>query len=119
MRIKLAVILTLRKLLRQMRVSIQSRVNSSVAATSWDTSIPCLHVDFSSNSCSTQFNSLFLNNGLNGTLQEKDFRAVSMVFPIIAAYTDRETGFQNDANVTGVHFMYSNTVSKLVSQNYG
>lgn len=51
-------------------------------------------------------------------LLENVYQAVRMVFPTIGIYINRGTGFESDANITGVHRMYSDVVSKVVSQNY-
>lgn len=41
-----------------------------------------------------------------------------MVFLIIGAYIDHDAGFHYDADLTGVRRMYSDMVSRVVSQNY-
>lgn len=50
-------------------------------------------------------------------LKEKDYRAVDTTFQIIGAYIEHATEFQNDANNTYVHSMYSDIVNKVVTQN--
>lgn len=42
-----------------------------------------------------------------------------MMLQVIRAYIDPAAGSQNDANVTGVHCIYSDMPSKVVLQNYG
>lgn len=61
----------------------------------------------------------FLNSDLRGMLEEKDKRAVRMIFSIFGAYIDRAAEFRNEANMNGLYNMYSDVMSRVVSQNYG
>lgn len=91
----------------------------SLAAIALEASIPGLHVDFYGRGCSMQVNCHFLNSSACGMLQGNDSCAADMVFSNIGAYIDRATGFQNGANMTGVHCKYFEKDFKEVSQNYG
>lgn len=50
-------------------------------------------------------------------LEGKYYPAMMLKFPVIGAYIDAP-GFRNEAIVTGVHRIYSDIVSKVMSQNY-
>lgn len=52
-------------------------------------------------------------------LKENVYCVVNRVFSIFGAYIDRPTEFQNDSDMTGVNYKYSNIVFKVVSRNYG
>lgn len=108
-----------RQPLNRMRVSILCGANFLLAANDRGASAAGLHVDFPSKSCFMQFNGRFLNNGVREILERKNYHAVDIILSITDAYIDRATGFQNVASKTGVHRMYADIVSKVVSQNYG
>lgn len=57
-------------------------VNSMVAA-----------IDFSDKVCFSQLHGLFRNSDISGILEEKDYCAADMVFPMITAHFNRATGF--------------------------
>lgn len=101
-----------------MRVSILRDVNSLLAASERDAGIAGLVADFSSKSCCTLSNGLFLNSDVSRVLKGKDYRAMDLVFLITEIYIDRATALQKDANRTGFHRLYSDTMSKVVSQNH-
>lgn len=105
--------------LSRMKVSILRGVNFLPVAIDRKTGVPGLHVDCSSKGYSMHWNALFLNNGVSGMLKRENYRAVKTVFLPIQAYVDDAARFQNDANITCVLRSYSDTVSKVVSQNYG
>lgn len=63
-------------------------------------------------------NGHFINSGIHELLEKKNYRAVDMVLPIIGAYINCTTRFQNDANRTCLHRMCSNMKSKPLSRNY-
>lgn len=55
----------------------------------------------------------FRKRGVLGMLEGKDYQAVRMEVPIIRAYIDRVTEFQNDAYMTGAHPMYCDILSNI------
>lgn len=81
--------------------------------------VPELNLDFFSKGSFMQLNAFSLKSGVCEMLEGKDHRAVDKVFPIIDAYINGATGFQNDANMIGFHRMYFNTEFKVVLQNNG
>lgn len=81
-----------RQSLRQNGVCILCAVKSLLEAIDWMAVSPGLHVDFSSIGFSMQLNGFFLNSGVHGMLEGKNFCAVNMIFLIIGAYADRATG---------------------------
>lgn len=102
----------------RMRASILFGVSSPLAATERQAGISGLYLNCSSKSCSMQCNGFFLNSGVRGMLEGKDCRAVDIIFLFIGASTDRAAAFQSSVEMAGVHRMYSDIVSKMVSQNY-
>lgn len=107
-----------RKPLSRMRSSILLGMKFFLVVIDWNAGVSGLHEDFSSKGCSMQLNILFLNRGVRGMLGWKDYLAVDILFLIIGVYIDCATVFQNDANMAGVHSVYSEVVSKVVSQNH-
>lgn len=81
--------------------------------------VPDLLVNFSSQSCFVQLNGRFLNVFVREMLLGKDYHEMDMLFPVIVAYNDSATGFQNDPNMIGVKRIHINMISKEVSRNYG
>lgn len=57
----------------------------------------------------------FLNKGVREMLEENEYRAVYIIFSIKGAYINRVTEFQNDTNTNGVHYIYFDIVSNVVS----
>lgn len=66
-----------------------------------------------------QLHGLFLNSGIRGRLERKDYRVVVMVSTFIEAYFDGSREFRGDANMTGPHRIYFNKASKAVTRNCG
>lgn len=62
-------------------------------------------------------NELFLNSGVRGMLEVNNYHEVDIAITFIGAILDRTIGFLNDENMTGVHRMYSDVVSEVVSLN--
>lgn len=108
-----------RQRLSRMKVSIYHSVNFKLVAIEREAGVPGLQKEFSIKGRSELLNGLFVNRGLREILQGKDYREVYVVLPIIGSYIDRATVVQNDANMTGGHHMYSDTMSKVLSLNYG
>lgn len=106
------------QLLCLMRASILYGVSSLLATIDRETSDFGLRVECSSTGCSMQLNGIFLKSGVRGMLKRNDRREVCMQFSIIKASINRAICIQKGANVTGVHGVYSDIVSKLVSQIY-
>lgn len=50
-------------------------------------------------------------------LKGKSCRKVEMIFPIFGSYFNRAIGFQNETNMTGVHRIYYDNVSKVLWEN--
>jgi len=66
-----------------------------------------LHVDFSKKEKSAQMNGFYLRDGVRGMLEGKNYRAVDMVFPFLAAFFDRAVGFSQDPSFTALNTMYT------------
>lgn len=81
-----------------MRVSILRVVNSLLAAIDRAAGVPGQQLYFSIKVYYMQLNSLFLGSGFRGMLEGKDYRAVDIIFSIIAAHIDRATETQNEPN---------------------
>lgn len=100
--------------------SVYSKWFELFASGNWlESERPGLQVTISSKGFLMQLNGFFLNSGVHGMLEGKACHPVDTVFPIIGGYIDRETGVKGDANLTGVPRMSSDTMFKVVSQNYG
>lgn len=106
-----------RQPLCSMRESIPLGVNSLLAAANLDTGFSGLYVETPSKGSYMQLNERFLNRGFCEMLKRKNFWSLNILFPILGAYADRETGFQNYASITGVCRSYSNIVSSVCHRN--
>lgn len=84
-----------------------------------DAAVSGIYVHFSSNGSSTRLNRLYPNNTMREILQGEIYRAVNKIFQTIGTCIDRAIRFQNEVNMTDVHRMYPDRMSKVVSQNYG
>lgn len=116
---KLRVVRRQRQPLSRVRLSNKSGVISLHAEIERGAGIPGLHVDFSNNGISRQLNILVLNSSVRLIIVGKEYRAAYMRFPIIGASFDRAARIQNDANMTGVHCMYPDMMSEVMSQKLG
>lgn len=61
---------------------------------------------------------LFLNAGVRGMLERRDYYAVDMVFPIFCVFIDRVTGYTRSPKMTRVQVMYSSLMSRVMSRNW-
>lgn len=94
-------------------------VNSILAASERNADVSVQHVNFPSKDCSMQLNGLFLNRSILGIILEKHYCAVATVFSIIGAYISPATRFYKDAFMTGVHRVYFEMDSEVLSRIYG
>lgn len=88
-----------------------------IAAMERDNDVTGLHVDFSSRGESVQSNGIFVNSGIRGMLEGKDYRSVNTVFPIMSIYSDRVVWFQGSPNLTEAHAMSTTLMNKVMPQN--
>lgn len=100
-----------------MRASYLLKGNSFLTEMDQEPGVRVLHVDFSINVNSMWLNGLFQNSCLCEIFKVKDSCAVDVIYQILWFYIDCGTEFQNDANWTGSHRMYSYIVDKVVSEN--
>ena len=73
-----------------------------------------LHVDFSKKEKTAQLNGFFLRDGVRGMLEGKNYRAIDLVFPFIAAFVDRALGFQDQPTLTTLNMMYTELMLTLL-----
>lgn len=83
-----------RRPLSGMRVPFLRGLNFLLQGIEREAEVPGLHVDSYSKGRSTKMNGLFLNSGVHGMLEKRDYRAVQKVYPIIGAYIKQATGFR-------------------------
>lgn len=104
-----------RQTLHILRMSIIRGVNLSMVATYRYNDVLDLRVDFSGKVWSMLMDDHSRNSPVCKKQKMKAKRKVNMVFPIIETKIDRETGFQNDLNITDVQCMYSGVVFKVLA----
>ena len=92
--------------------AIMRGCNNYLRAIQSDSGISSLRVDFSSKNASVTLNGLFLETGIRGMLEGKDYRNVDFVFPFIAAFIDRITQ-ETKADLTSIHVLYSDLLHHL------
>ena len=86
--------------------------NNYLRAIQEDSGMSSLKVDFSSKNASITLNGLFLENGIRGMLEGKDYKTVDFVFPFIAAFIDRITQ-EKSCVLTSIHVSYSELIHLL------
>ncbi len=94
------------------KTAILRACNSLLRAIEEDSDIPNLHLDFSTKEASSTLNGLFLNNGIRGMLEGKDYRNLDYVYPFVMAYVDRITNCINNG-LTEVNTIYSDILYTL------
>ena len=63
------------------RKSVLGGANAFLALLEKEYPTRCLHVDFSKAKNSTRLNGLFVEDGVRGMLEGKDYKTVDMIFP--------------------------------------
>jgi len=96
------------------KVPILSGCNTYLRCIERDNGVPDLHVDFSSKDTSDRLNGIFLQTGLRGMLEGKDYRKLDTVFPFIASFIDTVSGSET-AELTRVHMQYTEIILALES----
>ena len=94
------------------KTAILRGCNSLLRVIEKDSGISRIHVDFSTKEASSRLNGLFMDNGIRGMLEGKDYRNLDFVFPFVAAYIDRFIGCKKGI-LTKVNTMYSDIVHEL------
>ncbi len=89
--------------------------NTYLRALQSDSGIASLHIDFSSKNASATLNGIYLDSGLRGMLEGKDYRNVDYVFPFICSFIDKITQ-QDSASLTSIHVKYSSLLHQLESE---
>ena len=92
------------------RNSVLRGANAFLALLEKEYPATCLHVDFSKEKklISIGFlDWLFVEDGVRGMLEGKDYKTVDMTFPFIAAFNDRACGEVSNGPVTTVSVLYS------------
>ena len=93
------------------RSLILSGVNHILRGIQEDSPMPNLRVDYSVSTKSWRYNGIFLEDGLVGLLQAKDFQSLDMVFPIVGGFIDRCCGEVSDCPNTRVFTKYSDVLN--------
>jgi hypothetical protein len=94
------------------RTAVLRACNSLLRAIQNDSATTAIHIDFSTKEASSALNGFFLESGIRGMLEGKDYRNLDYVFPFVAAFIDRVSGLQEEG-ITTVHTVYSNLLFKL------
>lgn len=63
----------------------------------------------------SQLNGNFLNGEVRGTLEENDYSAIDIIFPIARVFIYRLTGYMHSPKKTSVHSVYSSMMSTGMS----
>ena len=74
-------------------------------------------MDFSKANYSTRLDGLFVEDGVRGMLEGKDYKTVDMILPFIAAFIDRACGEVSNGPVTTVSVLYADLVGFLLRYN--
>lgn len=98
--------------IRSKKIPLLAACNTLLRLIERDSGIAQLHVDFSTKDMSSALNGIFLQTGLRGMLEGKDYRALDHVFPFVAAFIDNVTQSQ-DGTVTKIHMAYSELIQEL------
>ena len=94
------------------RVPVLRACNSFLRVMKNDCSSASIHIDFSTKEESSRLNGIFLDSGMRGMLEGKDYRNLDYFFPFVAAFVDRITGCVTNG-ITTVHTMYSNLLEMI------
>ena len=94
------------------KTSILRACNSYLRVIDENSGITSLRVDFSTKAASATLNGLFLENGVRGMLEGKDYRNVDMVFPFVCAFLDRKTQ-ETSGVLTKISTMNSSLLTML------
>lgn len=102
------------------KTAILRACNSLLRAIQIDSSTTSMKIDFSTKETSSTLNGIFLETGVRGMLEGKDYKTLDYVFPFVAAFVDRITGCQRDG-ITAVHTLYSELLKILFDdvETYG
>ena len=84
------------------RKSVLRGANAFLALLEKEYPATCLLVDFSKANNSTRLDGVFVEDGVRGVLEAKDYKTVDMIFPFIAAFLDRACGEVSNGPVTSV-----------------
>ena len=107
------------RLFSSIRTSVLRGCNTVLAEFQKYYVMPGVKVDFSKHEGSSQLNGIFVQDGLRGMLEGKDYRTLDMFFPFIFGYVDSWLGYAEDAPLTKIHVMYTDLVNRLMSNNNG
>lgn len=99
---------------RALRHVILRGANDILAGMQRDCNVRGFQVDFSSGEKGSGLNGMFRNDGLRGMLEAKDYRAVDMVFPFIAAFIDRCCDEVSDAPITTICTSYGDITNQAL-----
>lgn len=97
------------------RTAILRACNSLLRAIEKDCTTTSMHIDFSTKETSSALNGFFLESGIRGMLEGKDYRNLDYVFPFVAAFIDRVTGCE-EGGITTVHTVYSYLLFRLFTE---
>jgi len=103
-----------RKKFKSCKNQLLSGCNNLLIGYQNDFRVTRLRVDFSSSQTSGQLNGFFTSTGVKGMLEGKDYHAIDTVFPFVAGFLDKATGFHNVAHLTTVHTLYSDLINHLL-----
>ena len=74
---------------------------------------PNMKVDFSKPEKSNRLNGFYLEDGIRGMLEAKDFQRLEMVFPFAAAFIDRMCDDTEQHPITDICVLYSDVVAQV------
>lgn len=77
--------------------------------------LPGFYLGFSHGETSLQLNVVFVDNGILGMLEGKDYPVADMVFLTVFGFNHRATGYTTPPKMTKVHLMYSSESIKVVA----
>ena len=99
---------------RSIRKTVLKGVNDMLRSIDQQYYAPNLRVDFSKPERSTRLNGFYIEDGIRGMLEAKDFQRLDMVFPFAATFIDRMCCEEKEHPITKICVIYSDLVSKVL-----
>lgn len=79
-----------------------------------DFDVTDLQIKFSSSQTLSQLKGIVTSTGVKRMLEKKDSGAIDAVFPFVAAFIDRATGYSKEPLLKALHVTYANVINRLL-----
>ena len=88
-------------------ITILTACNDLLALYQKESYVKDMQFNYTSTEKGNRVNGIFTNDGLRGMLEAKNYKAIDMVFPFVAAFIDRCSGDEESHPVTKVCSRYT------------